>query len=156
MRNFSLLGFIEHAAVMAAEVVIAEHEALEKGAEIVEKEAKDAIGVYQTQAGPFAAWAELADATKADRVARGYSENDPELRTGDLRDSIEHTVLGHEAHIGSDSEIMVFQELGTATMPARSILGGAAVRKGPEVAMIAGSEVVAALIGGSAGSVRIS
>ena len=147
MSEFTLLGFVEHLAVMAAEVVIAEHHALEHAAKVVEKEAKDSIGHYQSQSGPFVAWAELADSTKADRARKGYAEDEPELRDGTLRDSIEHNVGGRDAHIGSNNPIMVFQELGTAKMPPRSILGGAAARKEKEVVEIIGETMVAALIG---------
>ena len=152
MGEFSLTGFATHLAALTAKIVVAEYEALEHAARIVEHEAKDAIGTYQSESGPFVAWAELADSTKADRVAKGFAEDEPELRTGDLRDSIHHTVrmavLGEaEAHIGSDSDIMVYQELGTAKMPPRSILGGAAARKEAKVVEVLGGEVVAVLMG---------
>jgi HK97 gp10 family phage protein len=149
MADFTLAGFVEHLAVLAVELVHAEHTALEEAALLIENEAKAAIGEYQQAAGPFDAWAELADSTKADRLEQGYPENEPELRTGELRDSIEHTVHGREADIGSDSEILEYQELGTSKMPARSILGGAAVRKEAEVVELIGEGVNAALIGGS-------
>jgi hypothetical protein len=147
MREFSLGGFIEHLGVMAAEVVIAEHEGLERAAQIIDAEAKNSIGHYQDEAPPFAAWADLAESTKADRVSKGFSEDEPELRTGELRDSIQHKVVGREAEIGSDSPIMEYQELGTVRIPPRSILGGAAVRKGEEAAEAVGEDVVAVLIG---------
>lgn len=150
MREFSILGFVEHLAVIGAEIVVAEHEALVKSAEIIETEAKRSLGEYQEESGPIAAWAELADATKADRVQQGYPENDPELRSGALRDSIEKTIGSNEADIGSDSPIMEYQELGTAKMPPRSIMGGAAARRADEVAQVIGDEFVAVLIGGSA------
>lgn len=148
MRDFTLLGFIEHIAVMGAEMVVAEHEGLEKGAQIIEIEAKSSMGSYQAEASPFAAWAPLAESTKRDRVRQGYPEDEPELRSGRLRDTIEHVVIGHEAEIGSNDPIFEDQELGTARIPARSILGGAAVRKADEVAELIGEDVVLALMGG--------
>jgi hypothetical protein len=51
------------------------------------------------------------------------------------------------AEVGSNSDIMVYQELGTAHIPPRSILGGAAARKEDEVVKVLGSGVIAALIG---------
>jgi hypothetical protein len=147
MREFSLLGFIEHIAVVAVEVVHAEQHALERGAQIIEKEAKDSLGHYQPQSGPFDAWDELADFTKDDRLKQGYPEDEPELRSGRMGGTIEHTVMPHQAEIGSDDEILEMQELGTEHMPPRSILGGAAARKADEVAELLGEEVVAALIG---------
>jgi len=130
----------------------AEHAALERAAVIVETEAKAEIGTYQPDAGPFAAWAELQDSTKRDRVAKGFSENEPLLRTGEMRDSVEHTVKmdfgpGGVAHIGSDSLIAVYQELGTVRIPARHFLGGAAFRKEREVQQVLGHGVVAMLGG---------
>jgi hypothetical protein len=152
MREFSLLEFATFLPHLAAEVVVAEVESLKEVALVVEKEAKDAIGEYQAASGPFTAWAELADSTKADRVAHGFSENDPELRTGELRNSIEHYVhrrvpVENWAEVGSNSDIMVYQELGTWKMPPRSILGGAAARKEKEVVEILGAGAAAALIG---------
>ena len=148
MKEFSLLGFVEFLGNLPAAVEAQTHEMLELAARVVEREAKDSIGEYHGAAGPFAAWAELADATKADRVAKGYAENEPLLREGDLRDSIEHTVVGNEAHIGSNSDIAVYQELGTSRIPPRSFLGGAAVRKEREVVELIGSSVMRTLSGG--------
>lgn len=158
MKEFSILGFVEHLGVMAAEVVVAEHEGLERAAQIIEREAKAAIGAYQAEAPPFAAWAPLAEATKTDRVRQGFPADEPELRTGELRDSIKHTVGEKEAEVGSDSPIMEYQELGTARIPPRSILGGAAVRKGEQAAEAIGEDVVLALVGQRFGGVgkRIS
>lgn len=152
MKEFSLFGFVEHLPKLVAEVALAEHEGLEHAAKIVEREAKESVGHYQPQSGPFVAWAELADSTKDDRERLGFPADEPELRAGALRDSIQHTVETHPlsesvAEIGSDSEVMVFQELGTSNMPPRSILGGAAARKEREVVDVLGDAVVAALIG---------
>lgn len=147
MREFNIMESI----VKMAEVTIAiEHEthrALDHAARIVKTEAKEEIGVYQAQAGSFVAWAELAAATKADRLAHGFPENEPLLRTGDLRDSIGHVVEGHEAAVGSNSDIAVYQELGTARIPPRSFLAGAAIRKEAEVVAILGEGVVTGLVG---------
>ena len=152
MREMSLAGFIAHLAAMEIDVHHETQRALERAAIVVETEAKAEIGHYQDGAGPFAAWAELADSTKDDRVAHGYSENDPLLRDGTMRASIEHAVhmtgiTSGEADIGSNSDIAVYQELGTSRIPPRSFLGGAAVRKSDEVARICGECVVTALVG---------
>ncbi len=147
MTDFSILGFVEHIAAMTIEIEHETHDGLEEAARIVEREAKDALGAYQDDAGQFAAWAELADATKEDRLRQSYSENDPGLRSGAMRESIEHMVQGHVAHIGSDDQNLEFFELGTARQPPRSVLGGAAFRSGHEVAEVIGSHFVAALVG---------
>lgn len=149
MMEFSLTGFAAHLGrLVIAEAIETEH-ALETVARIVEKEAKAEIGHYQSAAGPFVAWAELADSTKEDRAKHGFPENDPLLRTGEMRDSIEHTVHGHEADIGSNDDKAVWQELGTATIPPRSFLGGAAFRKEHEVVEHIGADTFAYLCGAS-------
>jgi phage gpG-like protein len=152
--EFSLLGFAEHLAALTVEVEHETQRALEHAAVIVETEAKAEIGTYQDAAGPFAAWSPLADATKRDRVAKGYPEDDPLLREGTMRDSIEHVVIGRTAHVGSNNEITVYQELGTAKIPARSFLRGAAFRKEGEVVETLGGRFVSALTGGAMGTPR--
>jgi hypothetical protein len=147
MKEFSLLGFARHLATMEAALEIERHRGLERAAEVVERRAKANIGHYQDAAPPFAPWAELAQATQDERVALGYPENEPLLRDGAMRDSIEHTVRGHEAHVGSDSDVAVFQELGTTRIPPRSFLGSAAVQSEGHVRRILGEHAVAALVG---------
>src|SRR5690348_3170601 len=118
MREFSGPGALAaHLLVAATAMEHGEHAALEKAAVEVEKRAKDKIGEYQDAVGPFEKWRELADSTKADRVRKGFPENEPLLRTGEMRDSIEHKVADHEAHIGSDNSIALYQELGTSRIP---------------------------------------
>lgn len=157
MSEFTLAGFIEHLAVMQAEIVIEEDHALRHAAEIVQEEAKKSVGEYQPQSGPFAAWAPLAETTKEDRVRQGFPGDEPELRTGELRDSIETAILvrGREAEIGSNSDVMVYQELGTSKMPPRSILGGAAARVEQEVVQVLGDGAIAALLPRGMSPVRI-
>lgn len=149
--EFTIPGFVQHLAVIAVEVVHAEREAIDKALEIVQTEARDSLGTYQPQSGPFAAWAPLAEATKEDRVRQGFPEDEPEKRTGALGESIERTVFpsGREGETGSDSPVMEWQELGTSKMPPRSIMGGAAARKADEVAEVIGGRVYAALVGSS-------
>jgi phage gpG-like protein len=140
-------------AEIAIEVEEATHKALERAATVVEKEAQASIGTYQAAAGPFAAWAQLADSTRADKEKLGYSPPDnPLLREGDLRDSIGHVVSGHEAAVGSNSDVAVYQELGTRHMPPRSFLAGSAVRKEGDVVEILGEGAVAALVGAEVAS----
>lgn len=145
--DFTLDGFISHLGSMATSVDAQIEHDLERAIVVIEAEAKASLGTYQEQSGPFAGWEELAESTKADRVAQGFPENEPELRTGELRDSYEHTVSGLEAETGSNSPIAEWQELGTSRMPPRSILGGAAVRKSGEVVQILGEGYVSALVG---------
>ena len=149
MPEMSLTGFIAHLAGFQMRLAEAEHKALEHAAKLVEAEAKREVGHYQDAAGPFQAWPELADATKADRLKHGFSENDPLLRTGEMRDSIGHAIGDKEAAIGSNNDKAVWQELGTSSVPPRSFLGAAGVRKSEEVAEILGMAPVIALVGHS-------
>lgn len=106
---------------------------LEAGVRVIVKEieetAKEEIGVYQPAYGPFDAWASLAESTKADRVRQGYSEDEPLLRSGRLRDSIQSEVMGLAAIVGTKSEIGFWQEVGTDHIPPRPFIGPAYVRK---------------------------
>jgi phage gpG-like protein len=153
MREFNIMEALVTMAEIAIEVEEATHKALERAATVVEKEAQASIGTYQPAAGPFAAWAQLADSTHADKEKLGYSPPDnPLLREGDLRDSIGHVVSGHEAAVGSNSDVAVYQELGTRHMPPRSFLAGSAVRKEGDVVEILGEGAVAALVGAEVAS----
>jgi hypothetical protein len=147
MRDMTLTGFIAHLTVAQAMVNTTNRSALDQAARVVEREAKAIVGKYQTRAGPFAGWAELAQSTKNDRVRQGFSENEPGLRSGEMRDSIGRAVGRNEAVVGSNNEKLVRFELGTSKQQPRSVLGIAAVHKGPEVARILGQGVVKHLVG---------
>jgi len=106
MKEFRSFGaFAEHLITREAATAVALHEGLEHVARAIEKTAKEEIGTYQPDVGPFPAWAPLADATVEDRISQGYSPDEPLLRTGELRESISHEVSGLEAVIGSTSDI---------------------------------------------------
>lgn len=135
MKEFSLTGFAAFLGGLA-EAKALNHHALESAAEIVETEAKRVIGTYDY------GWPPLAESTLARKSA-----DTPLLETGEMRDSIEHTVHGNEAHIGSNDDKAVWHELGTATIPPRSFLMGAAVAKEKEVVDKIGRAVVAHLSG---------
>ena len=79
-------------------------------------------------------WAQLADATAADRARQGYGPRNPILqRTGRLRGSwvnsdradsgyeLNRTSQGWEMLVGSDYGIARYHELGTSRMPARKV-----------------------------------
>lgn len=138
-------------ALKLGEIAVQQHEmghhALEKAAKVVKKRARAKLGEYQDQAGPFVGWADLAESTKSDRVAQGFPEDEPLLRTGAMRDSIEQTVADGEAQVGSNSDIAVYQELGTERIPPRSFLGGAAAESVDEIIQIVGDHAVTALVG---------
>ena len=139
------------AAAHCAKLALAQHEAdksaLERATKLLQKKVKEKFGTYQPEAGPFVAWAELAESTKHDRERQGYTENDPLERSGALRESVERDVADSEGHVGSDSDVAVYQELGTKNMPPRSTFGSAAVENLDNVRQIVGEEAVAALVG---------
>lgn len=76
--------------------------------EFIKEKAQEKFGHYQT------GWDQLADATQKERERKGYLPNEPLLRDGTLRDSIETTVEGKQAFVGSKNEVMVWQEKGTS------------------------------------------
>lgn len=148
MMQFGSIGaFLLHLSERAMMATHAQTHALDVAARIVQDEAKHEIGVYQAAAGPFGAWPDLADATKKDRSTKGYPENEPLLREGNLRDSIERTHNEHEAEVGSNSDIAVYQEIGTQRIPPRSFLGHAAIVKEKEVVEAIALEVIHAVSG---------
>lgn len=143
-REFDLVGFAAFTAGLAVEINKRERGALEEAAKVIEKEAKRVIGTYDY------GWKELAPSTQDTRESLGFEPDEPLLRTGGLRDSIEHTVVSNtEAVIGSNDDKAVYAELGTSTEPARSFLAGAASAKGKECAEIIGKAMIEAVAGGA-------
>jgi hypothetical protein len=138
----SLLGFAHIMQELTRSLPVLQHAALEHAAQVVEKEAKRVIGTYDY------GWTPLAEATKADRVEKGFSPDDPGLRTGQMRESIEHVSSSHEATIGSNDDKLVWFELGTKTQPPRSVLAGALQHKAHEVVEIIGHGVAGKLATG--------
>lgn len=134
--TLSIDGFVNVLTQMAI-MGLAEKRGLEKAAVIIETEAKRVIGTYDY------GWTPLAPST----VAQKANGDTPLLESGAMRDSIEHVVHATKAYVGSNSDIAVFQELGTANIPARSFLGGAAVHKGKEAAHAVVGELHTRMIG---------
>ncbi|MGS1028856.1 hypothetical protein [Burkholderia glumae] len=150
MKTFkSLTDFSLFAAVALPVITLAEMKAgLERCAALVETTAKDEIGTYQGSVGPFNAWAQLAQSTQDERSRQGYSPNEPLLRTGDLRDSIEHETEQFQAVIGSKEDVAAYQELGTKNIPPRPFLGPAVIRNSDQIAKILGAAVARGIAGG--------
>lgn len=152
MRTFtSFAAFADQIADLIELQVGANVAALEAATKLIQKHAKSKIGEYQPEAYPFAPWQDLAPSTITEKQRLGYtgqvSEDDPLLRTGEMRESIERSVGLTSGFVGSNSDVMVWQELGTRHIPPRSVLGGAAVEKADEVAEIVGEAVMIALRG---------
>lgn len=150
MKNYESFGALARAFERLSQRLPSRLEvAMEASAVIVEEAAKEEIGHYQrTETGPFASWEELKPATKADRLRQGFTENDPLLRTGELRDSIEHTSEFNSFVVGSTSQIMVYQEMGTPKgIPPRPVLSVALYRNIEPVLNIVGRTIERTLAG---------
>jgi phage gpG-like protein len=103
--------------------------------------AREVIGTY------LFGWPPLQPET----VARKGGDT-PLLETGEMRDSIEMSFEddGKKAHVGSNDDKAVWQELGTSRIPPRSFLGGAAMRVQAEVPAIVHKHMAEAFAGGGA------
>jgi len=145
--------FAEHLFNAATAEIFAIREGLVKVAEVVEKEAKNEIGHLQKAKGPFPAWEELADATKAEKERLGYVYNrdyNPLFRTGELRASIQSEINMSELYaiVGSKSPIAAYQEFGTTYIPPRPYIGPAFYKNRGLIAKIFGKAVLVGIAGG--------
>lgn len=148
MKEFASFGsFARHLAVTAVVGEEVTHHITEKAAKIIQEDAQKRIGEYQDYTGPFNAWAPLAESTQEDRVAKGFTADDPLLRTGELRDSIEVSAKGNEAVVGSVGDIALYQEVGTDRIPPRPFLGPAGYDSKLSIGEMAGETLVAWISG---------
>ena len=142
----TLSSFAQLAARLAtadADMKLAQEAILEKACQMIEDEAKGAIGSYKY------GWPQLAESTQQERVAQGYSANEPLLRTGQLRDSIGHVVVSSkEAFIGTNDPIAPYQEFGTSKIPPRPFLGGALAASEGKIERMAARMVEGAMLHG--------
>lgn len=142
-----LNSFGELADVLEARIVkalAAGRAALLEGAEIVKTAAQEVIGEYQPAKGDVPAWAPLSPATQEDRIAQGYTPDDPLERSGALRESIEVRPVDADAVLVGvfDPELEIVaaaMEFGFYNVRAnkivapRSFIRGTAFEKSPEV-----------------------
>ncbi|GAA7757459.1 hypothetical protein RN01_22570 [Cupriavidus sp. SHE] len=148
MKQFNSFGaFAAHLERLAAAGPAVTHHIADKAAEEIQKTAQGMIGDYQEAVGPYPKWEELADSTKEERARLGFSENDPGYRSGAMQASIERTVHGSEAAIGSNDQHLVWFDLGTPNQPPRPVLGPAAIHSEGRVKKIIGATVFAWLTG---------
>lgn len=124
---------------------------LNVAAGLILERAQEKFGHYQTRSGPHPAWAELADATKQERQAQGFTPNEPLLRSGALKGSFSKEVWGLEAVIGSTDPRMVYHETGSrdGKLPPRPVLGPTAFETKEEVAAILGNVAISAVLNGA-------
>lgn len=150
VKEFSLASFSTHLAEMAVNTILSLNVGLHAAANVIEKDAKEKIGHYQDDSGPFPAWEPLADSTEEEKDRLGYPLNAPLLREGDLRDSIQHEVHMLEAIVGSKSPIAAYQEFGTDRIPPRPFIGPAAFENKEKIEGLLGAATVRGLsLGGS-------
>jgi hypothetical protein len=143
-QTFSLLGFISHLEHVEHNMHKIGPGIIRQACEMVAAQARSAIGKQHEM------WPALAPATIADRVNKGFAANEPLLRTGALRDSIQWTTSasGMEGAVGSNSPIAVWQELGTSRIPPRSFLVSSAISMEERIHKMAARAVMAVLAGG--------
>ncbi|QAU22596.1 hypothetical protein EO087_00250 [Dyella sp. M7H15-1] len=151
MRKFhSFAAFADHLVQQAAQEVVALHEGLEIVVRRIERDAKDEIGHYQAAAGSFPAWEELADSTELEKERLDYPLDAPLERTLALQESIGREVGSLEGVVASDSDVMVYQELGTERIPPRPVLGPAALRNEDLIKRVIGAAAITGVLGGAA------
>lgn len=121
--QISLAEFGQRLLAASGAAKLIEHEVLKLQCEAVEAEAKSYFGHYNHPG----AWAQLAETTQKRRVHLGFNANEPLLRTGDLRDSIQHAVDDGVGYVFSNSPIARYQELGAPNLPPRPFLSTAAM-----------------------------
>jgi HK97 gp10 family phage protein len=121
-------------AGLAVELDRHAHKAMEEACVILEDDAKDAIGTYRY------GWPPLGPAAVAKHG------DTPLLDTGEMRDSIQHTVVSsHEGYVGTNSTYAKYQEFGTSKIPPRPFLGGAIHAKRDEVVKCFGHAIEATI-----------
>jgi hypothetical protein len=140
-KLFDLVGFAAELKAIDHDLEALGPKIIERACQIVQKKAKAAIGKEHEL------WAPLAESTIMDKAAHGYKTPAPLLRTGEMRDSIEYVVHGNEGWVGSNSDIAVYQELGTVKIPPRSFLVSAAISSEDKIHRMVGASAVAALSG---------
>lgn len=148
MKDFSSLGqFASHLTRLAAIGEEVSHGVVKSGAKAIQKDAKARIGHYQDGLGGFPAWEKLAESTVQDRVSKGFTPNDPLLRTGSMRDGIKAEAEGLHAVVGTTDPIAEYQELGTPTIPPRPFLGPAGFASKDAIGLL-GARTLVGWVGG--------
>ncbi|QIG94421.1 hypothetical protein [Bradyrhizobium sp. 6(2017)] len=141
MKEFSLLGFIAELGAIERDLHALPPMVIEQACKVVQKKAKGMIGKGHD------IWPDLTPSTIHDKEAHGFPVPKPLLRTGELRDSIEYTVSGHEGAVGTDDPRGPWFEFGTLKMPPRPFLVPAAQASEDKIHRMAGAAYVSVLAG---------
>jgi hypothetical protein len=141
---FSLAEGAARFAAAAVDLEFAKRAAIKEACVMVEERAKGLLG------HPNDSWAPL----KPETIAHKGGLNMPLLTEGNMRDSIEHTVIdSNHGEVGSNSEIAVIQSLGSSRgLPPRPFLSLAAHQEGPAVAKMVAKTMGLSIAAGLAGS----
>lgn len=144
-----MMSFGEYAAFLEGSIARVEPGLLENTKVLMDAaaaRAKSVIGTYE------AGWKPLAPSTIADRVRHGYSPNEPLLRSGGMRGSIESEAeidgFGVTGAIGSDEVKALWQELGTSRAPPRPFLAYGLVESLPAAEFLFGNFAMSLLMPG--------
>jgi phage gpG-like protein len=132
----SILEFVAKTKAMEHDLKKVEHAIIARACEMVCAEAKRVLGEGYPE------WPALQPETIAHKMGKG-----PLLETGELRGSIEWHAEGNEGQVGSNIEKAVWHELGTARIPPRPFLMGAAIRMEPLIHAMAAKAVMAVMAG---------
>jgi phage gpG-like protein len=133
---YSVVGFIAKLKAIEHDMNALGPAIVARACEMVCEEAKRVIG----EGYPY--WPALKPETLARKMM-----NTPLLETGELRASIEWQSHGLEGAVGSNNDKAVWHELGTARIPPRSFLMGAAMAMEPKIYKMAERAVVAVMLG---------
>ncbi len=123
----SLSDFAAHLLGAEADIRAAQEAAVVRACKKVRTKARNLIGTPQPE------WPALKEATMADRVRQGFPANEPLLRTGELRNSIQWAAPAWEdqttcvGYVFSNSEVARYMEMGTVNIPPRPFIGLAAM-----------------------------
>lgn len=129
-RDFkSLTDLARHFDAVARRMPAAKRRMLDGVGKRVRDTARAKFGEYNPgfeNVGPFGTWKELAESTQEQRRDLGFTPNDPLLRSGGLRDSVDFKRdAENQVAIGSPDPVMRWQEIGTSDghIPPRPVLG---------------------------------
>lgn len=164
MREFSVAEFCSFLDERMADVQAGFLPTLTAIGSIIESDSKGRIGHYHAAVGPFPMWDELAESTKTERLAKGYSDDEPLKREGDLRNAISKeatpwlVLVGVKNGIKAENgkaelaDIAMWQEFGAARkgvphIPPRPFLGPALYATMEQTLPMAAASVMARLTG---------
>jgi len=133
---YSILGFVAKLGEIERDLHELGPAIVAAACQMVHDEARRVIGEG------YDFWPALAPSTLAHKML-----NTPLLETGAMRASIEWNSSGNEGAVGSNSDVAVFQELGTSRIPPRSFLAGAAMAVEDKIHKMAARAVMAVIRG---------